>query len=110
VAEVALGPLARLMVQRKEGLADDPPSRSNVPPHEIVRDLQRAAEQIPKRNRWEEAAPPQTTYERCRRSRRKGPQAIGAILVAMLARLGVNGLDSEPEAQGTIVNVAEANT
>ncbi len=81
-----------------------------TPPHEIVRDLQEAAEQIPKRDRLEEAAPLQIIYERCRRSHRKGPQAIGTILVAVLARLGVNGLESEPEAQGPIVNVAEAST
>jgi len=81
-----------------------------TPPHEIVRDLQQAAGQIPKRNRLEEAAPLQTTYERCRRSRRKGPQAIGTILVAVLARLGVSGLESDIEAQGPIVNVAEAST
>lgn len=81
-----------------------------TPPHEIVRDLQQAAEQIPKPNRLEEAGPLQTTYERCRRSRRKSPQAIGTILVAVLARLGVNGLELEPEAQGPIVNVAEAST
>ena len=70
-----------------------------TPPHEIVGDLQRAAEQIPKQNRLEEAAPLRTTYERCRRSRRKGPQEIGTILVAVLARLGINALESKPEAR-----------
>ena len=81
-----------------------------TPPHEIVRDLQQAAEQIPKRDHLEEAGPLQTTYERCRRSRRNGPQEIGTILVAVLARLGVSGLESEPEAQGPTANVAEAST
>jgi len=81
-----------------------------TPPHEIVRDLQQAAEQIPKRNRLEEAAPLRTTYERCSRSRRKGPQEIGTILVAVLARLGINGLESEPEARGPIANASEAST
>jgi transposase len=76
-----------------------------TPPHEIVRDLELAAEQIPKQNRLEEAGPLQTTYARCRRSRRKGPQEIGTILVAVLARLGVNGVESEPEARGPIANV-----
>ncbi len=79
-------------------------------PHEIVGDLQRAAEQIPKQNRLEEAAPLRTTYERCRRSRRKGPQEIGTILVAVLARLGINGLESQPEARGPIANVSEEST
>jgi transposase len=81
-----------------------------TPPHEIVRDLQQAARQIPKRNHSEEAAPLQTIYERCRRSRRKGPQAIGTLLVAVLAQLGVNGIQSEPEAQGPIANVSDTST
>ena len=81
-----------------------------TPPHEIVGDLQRAAEQIPKRNRLEEAGPLQKTYERCRRSRRKGPQEIGTILVAVLARLGINGLESQPEARGPVANVSEEST
>jgi len=81
-----------------------------TPPVEIVRDLQQAARQIPKRHRLEEAAPLQRLYERCRRSRRKGPQSIGTILVAVLARLGVNGLESEVEAQGPIANVSDTST
>jgi transposase len=81
-----------------------------TPPHEIVGDLRRAARQIPKRNHLEEAAPLRATYERCRRSRQKGPQAIGTILVAVLARLGVDGLESEVEAQGPIANVFEPST
>lgn len=76
-----------------------------TPPHEIVRDLQLAVEQIPKRDRLEEAGPLRATYARCRRSRRKGPQEIGTILVAVLARLGVNGVESAIEAQGPIANV-----
>jgi hypothetical protein len=81
-----------------------------TPPHEIVGDLQQAAGQIPKRDHLEEAGPLQATYERCRRSRRKGPQAIGTILVAVLARLGVSGLESDIEAQGPIANVSEPST
>jgi transposase len=81
-----------------------------TPPHEIVRDLEQAAKQIPKQDHLEEAGPLKTIYERSRRSRRKGPQAIGTILVAVLARLGVSGLESEPEAQGSNANVSEAST
>jgi len=81
-----------------------------TPPVQIVGDLQQAARQIPKRDHWEEAAPLQTIYERCRRSRRKGPQAIGTLLVAVLARLGVSGLESEAEAQAPIANVSDAST
>ena len=81
-----------------------------TPPVEIVGDLQQAARQIPKEDRLEEAVPLQTVYERCRRSRRKGPQAIGTLLVAVLARLGVNGLESETEAQDPIANVSDTST
>ena len=81
-----------------------------TPPHEIVGELQQAARQIPKQDHVEEAVPLQTIYERCRRSRRKGPQAIGELLVAVLARLGVGGLESEVEAQGPIANVSERST
>jgi len=81
-----------------------------TPPHEIVGDLQQAAKQIPKNAYAEEAGPLQATYERCRRSRRKGPQAIGTILVAVLARLGVGVLESEPEAQDPIANVSDTST
>jgi len=81
-----------------------------TPPHEIVRDLELAAEQIPKRDRLEEAVPLQTTYARCRRSRRKGPQEIGTLLVAVLARLGVSGLELEIEAQDPIANVSDTST
>lgn len=81
-----------------------------TPSHEIVGHLRQAALQIPKHAHLEEASPLQTIYERCRRSRRKGAEAIGTILVAVLARLGVNGLESEPEAQGPIANVSESST
>lgn len=81
-----------------------------TPPVEIVGDLRQAARQIPQRDHLEEAAPLQTIHERCRRSRRKGPQAIGTLLVAVLARLGVNGLESETEAQDPIANVSDTST
>ncbi len=81
-----------------------------TPPPEIVRDLQQAARQIPKDAHLEEAGPLQAVYERSRRSRRKGPQSIGTLLVGVLARLGANGLESEREAQGPIVNVSEPST
>jgi len=81
-----------------------------TPPHEIVRDLKHAAEQIPKDAHLEEAVPLRTMHERCRRSRRKGPQAIGTILVAVLARLGVDGLESETEARGSLAAVSEPSS
>jgi len=81
-----------------------------TPPARIVRDMQQAVRQIPKHAHPEEAGPLQTAYARCRRSRRKGPQAIGTILVTVLAQLGVSGLESEAEAQGPIANVFERST
>jgi transposase len=82
----------------------------NTPPHEIVRDLQQAAKQIPKHAYAEEAGPLQAVYERSRRSRRKEPQPIGTLLVAVLARLGVTGLESNSEAQGLVATVSERST
>jgi len=81
-----------------------------TPPHQIVGELQQAVAPIPKHAHPEEAGPLQTAYARYRRSRRAGPQAIGTILVAVLARLGVSGLESEVETQGPIANVAETST
>jgi transposase len=81
-----------------------------TPPHEILRDLKHAAEQIPRSEHAAEAVPLRNTYERARRSRRQGPQPIGKILVEVLARLGVVGLQSEEEAPGPDANVSETST
>jgi transposase len=72
----------------------------HVPPHAIVGVMRQAVAQIPEPNRAEEAAPLRKIYERSRRSRQKGPQEIGDVLVEVLARLGVDRLESQPEAQG----------
>lgn len=48
-----------------------------TPPHAILRDLQQAAAQIPRRDQAAESAPLKQRYQRSRRSRRRGPQAIG---------------------------------
>lgn len=66
-----------------------------TPPHIILRDLDQAAQQIPVSDRREEAKPLMAAYERTRRSRRAQPQAIGTLLVAVLARLGVEALPDE---------------
>lgn len=81
-----------------------------TPPYEILRDLKQAADQIPRCERAAEAVPLQHAYERTRRSRRKGPQPIGTILVAVLARLGVTGLQSEGEAPSPDADVVDAST
>jgi transposase len=81
-----------------------------TPPVEILRDLKHAAEQVPRADHAAEAVPLQTTYQRARRSRRQGPQPIGKILVEVLARLGVVGLQSESEAPGSDATVSETST
>lgn len=69
------------------------------PPHQTLRDIQNATAQIPKHEYSAEAVPLKHTYDKCSRSRRSGPQAIGTILVAVLARLGITELEWKPEAQ-----------
>jgi transposase len=76
-----------------------------TPPGGILHDLREAAAQIPKS---EQAAEAQSLQETCRkacRSRRKGPQAIGEILLVVLARLGVGQVQSEAEAPSPDANV-----
>jgi len=82
----------------------------NTPPHLILRSLNCAAAQIPKQQREAEAAPLLKKYQRTRRSRRKGPQAIGEILIAVLARYGITGLESEMEAHGPDANLSDTST
>jgi transposase len=71
-----------------------------TPLQDILRDLHHAAEQIPKHERAAEAGPLRQRYEKCRRSRRNQPQQLGAILLSVLARYGITGLESELEARG----------
>jgi transposase len=80
------------------------------PPHEILRDLKHAAEQIPEQERTAEAAPLAARYERCRRSRRKGPQQLSRVLLEVLARCGITGLESEVEARGPDAAKSDAST
>ena len=60
-----------------------------TPPHVVGADLNQAAQQIPASDRREEAVLLVAAYQKSRRSRRKEPQAIGTVLVEVLARLGV---------------------
>lgn len=69
-------------------------------PLEILRDLKQAVNHIPADQRRAEAAPLQQVCRRARRSRRPGPQAIGEILLAVLAKLRFDPLQSEVEAPG----------
>jgi len=81
-----------------------------TPPHEILRDLKQAAAQIPRGEHAREAVPLQEAWRRTRRSRRQGPEAIGTILVAVLARLGVSGLESNAEAPIPNANASDPST
>ena len=80
-----------------------------TPPHEILRDLQHAAEQIPKHEQTAEAQPLQARYERSCRSRRKGVQPISEILLAVLARYGITGIACE-ESRGSRANESDTST
>lgn len=62
-------------------------------PAVIVRDLKHAADQLPKSGQLEERAKLEEAALRARRSRQKGPQELGTLLVAVLARLGVDSKD-----------------
>ena len=64
-------------------------------PHVIVRDLEQAAVQIPKTSHKDEAKPLVAAYQKSCRSRRREPQALATLLVAVLARLGVDDLESK---------------
>jgi len=72
----------------------------HTPPHEILRDLQLAAQQIPKHEQAAEAAPLVTRCQLLRRSRLARSRQIGEVLIAVLARYGITGLESTGEAQG----------
>ena len=60
----------------------------NTSPAIIVRDLKHAADQLPKSSLIDEGTKLQEAALKAQRSRRKGPQELGTLLVAVLARLG----------------------
>jgi hypothetical protein len=81
-----------------------------TPPAEILHDLNAAAAMIPKAEQAAEAKPLQETCRKACRSRRSGPQAIGDILLVVLARLGVGKVQSEAEAPSPDANVSGTGT
>ena len=81
-----------------------------TPPAEILRDLREAAAQIPKAEQAAEAQPLREACRKACRSRRKGPQAIGEILLVVLAKLGVGELQSEVEVPSPDANVSGTGT
>jgi len=66
-----------------------------TPPAVIVGDLKQAAEQLPQSSHAQEAKPLHELCLRGRRSRRRGPQELGTLLVGVLARLGVQNVESD---------------
>jgi transposase len=81
-----------------------------APPHETLGNLQQAAAQIPQAEHAAEGQPLQRICQRARRSRRPGPRAIGEILVALLARLGLGKVQSEAEALGPDAKISDRST
>lgn len=75
-------------------------------PAEILCDLSEAAVQIPESEQTKEAQPMQEVCRKARRSRRSGPQAIGEILLVVLAKLGVGQVQSDTEAPSPDANVS----
>jgi len=66
----------------------------HTPPSQIVLDLQQATEQIPVAYFPTEAIPIKAFSQRSTRSRRSEPKELGSLLVAVLAKLGVDRLES----------------
>lgn len=85
-------------------------SEHGTPPDEILRDLQEAVAQIPPSQRAAEAEPLRKICQRARRSRRSGPQAIGEILVVVLAKLGVGQVQSGSEAPSPDAKVSDTSS
>ena len=71
-----------------------------TPPHEIVRDLAAAAEQIPAGEHAAEGAVVRERYDESSRSRASAAKELRPLLVAVLARYGITALESKGEAQG----------
>ena len=64
-------------------------------PAVIVRDLKHAADMVPTSAHADEATPIKEVRRKSLRSRKRGPQQLGELLVGLLARLGVMA-DDEP--------------
>jgi transposase len=75
-------------------------------PLEILRDLREAVTQIPEPEHAAEAGPLREACRKARRSRRPGPQAIGEILLVVLAKLGFGQVQSESEASRPHANLS----
>ena len=69
----------------------------DTPADQILTDLYAARQQIPQSEYLNEAVPLQARYERARNTRRRQPEPIGDVLLAVLARLGVGAVESTSE-------------
>jgi hypothetical protein len=68
----------------------------DTPMPQVLRDLQAAVGQVPRREYAAEAKPLHEELKRIEQGHRRGPQPLGAILPLVLARLGV-GVGQSPE-------------
>ena len=64
-----------------------------TPPAVIVRDLKHVADLLPEPGKQEEGEQLHKSAMKARRSRQKGPQELGTLLVAVLARMGIAAED-----------------
>jgi hypothetical protein len=60
-----------------------------TPAPQLLRDLQAAVEQLPRKEYADEARPLHEELQRIQEGRRRGPQLLGDVLPIVLARLGV---------------------
>jgi hypothetical protein len=81
-----------------------------TPPHEILRDLKLAADQIPQHEQAAEALPLKERCRKYRRGKRQSSQQLATLLVAVLARYGITGLESTTEAQGPTAEESVTST
>jgi transposase len=66
---------------------------------EVMRDLQAAIEQIPKREHATEAVPLAAALDQSSSRRRSGPRRLGEVLPALLAKLGVTTVESNSKGE-----------
>jgi transposase len=72
-----------------------------TPMNQVLADLQAAVTQLPATAHADEAAPLARELEKIRSGRRRGPQPVGDILPAVLARLGTMTVQSEASGGAT---------
>jgi transposase len=71
-----------------------------TPMGQVLPDLRAAIDQLPRTQHAHEARPWQAEYERRQATRRRGPQPMSEIILEVLARLGVETIESILEGRG----------